>query len=211
MTKINCVDTIIETKSLLKHPFYQKWSRGELTLSELGEYAKEYYQLVIRIPKIVEALLSHVTEEKLRQKIEENLSEEKEHIALWEDFALSLGIPRSELIVHESRKETKEALACLENLARESRESGIVTMYSLEMELPKIAATKKEGLAKFYGLTSERAHRYFDEHLKEESHIAAWRNEEVSEAKAKSVAGASIKAQNQILDAVCLSCNIAMC
>ena len=34
------VNSTIEKKSLLNHPFYQKWNEGKLTQEELKEYAK---------------------------------------------------------------------------------------------------------------------------------------------------------------------------
>ena len=35
------VDSTIKKRSLLDHPFYQKWNEGKLTLNELQEYAKQ--------------------------------------------------------------------------------------------------------------------------------------------------------------------------
>ena len=37
------VDRMIEERSLLKHPFYQAWQRGDLSLDTLRSYA-QYYQ-----------------------------------------------------------------------------------------------------------------------------------------------------------------------
>ncbi|MEM4391678.1 MAG: pyrroloquinoline quinone biosynthesis protein PqqC, partial [Candidatus Nitrosotenuis sp.] len=33
------IDAIIEEKSLLKHPFYQMWSDGKLSMSSLAGYS----------------------------------------------------------------------------------------------------------------------------------------------------------------------------
>ncbi|MGI0079282.1 MAG: pyrroloquinoline quinone biosynthesis protein PqqC, partial [Nitrososphaerales archaeon] len=32
----------VEERSLLKHPFYEMWSRGQLSLDDLSGYSKEY-------------------------------------------------------------------------------------------------------------------------------------------------------------------------
>ncbi|HWA07250.1 MAG TPA: TenA family transcriptional regulator, partial [Ignavibacteria bacterium] len=40
------LDRILEEKSILKHPFYQKWNEGKLTIGELQDYAKQYYHFV---------------------------------------------------------------------------------------------------------------------------------------------------------------------
>ena len=83
-------------------------------------------------------------------------------------------------------------------------------MYALELELPKIAQTKKEGLLKFYGLSSADAHVYFDEHLNEEKHLDVWRAMPISKMHASAAAELSCVAQNQVLDAVCEGCGISM-
>ena len=102
-------------------------------------------------------------------------------------------------------------VACrdLEALAEKSLEDGMVGVYAFECELPTIAATKKQGLTDFYGLTSEDAHVYFDEHLLEEKHLQVWRSFSVSDAAVAS-AEASLVAQNKVLDGVCESCVIPL-
>jgi pyrroloquinoline quinone (PQQ) biosynthesis protein C len=82
-------------------------------------------------------------------------------------------------------------------------------MYALEAELPKIAATKKEGLSAWYNLKSEDAHIYFDEHLKEEKHLEVWRKMKVSAGIATPSANVSLDAQHKVLDAVCDLAGIA--
>jgi pyrroloquinoline-quinone synthase len=39
------IDAEIEKRSLLKHPFYRKWSEGKLTKENLAGYSMEYFQL----------------------------------------------------------------------------------------------------------------------------------------------------------------------
>ncbi|NIP31398.1 MAG: pyrroloquinoline quinone biosynthesis protein PqqC, partial [Candidatus Dadabacteria bacterium] len=46
MNLIKRIDEMIEERSLLKHPFYEMWSDGKLTLESLAGYSKEYFQLV---------------------------------------------------------------------------------------------------------------------------------------------------------------------
>jgi pyrroloquinoline-quinone synthase len=49
----NEVDRLIEERSLLKHPFYQAWQRGELTLDTLCAYTAQYYHHVLAFPQYV--------------------------------------------------------------------------------------------------------------------------------------------------------------
>lgn len=210
MITLSTLDSLIASRSLLKHPFYVKWSAGELTLKDLQIYAKEYFHLVDRIPGIVERVGKRVKDPAFRAKIDENMREEQEHVELWKRFAKSLGINESELVSYEPSPTVVNAVRQLEEVAEQGLEEGIVAMYALECELPKIAATKKQGLCDFYDLTSDDAHIYFDEHLKEEKHLEVWRSMEVSQEAADAAAGLSLDAQNAVLDGVCERCGISL-
>jgi len=139
--------------------------------------------------------------------IEHNLQEEREHTELWKRFARSLGIPEEELLSYEPSAEVLDAVEGLVQGAEGTFEEAVATMYALERELPEISQTKKEGLARFYGLKSEDAHIYFDEHLQEAKHLSVWLAVDVSEE----VGGAierSMQHQNAVLDAVCDVCGM---
>src|SRR6185437_3122911 len=87
------IDKKIEQYSLLKHPFYQQWSAGTLTKEALCGYIKEYYHLVKAVPSMVE----HIYNANPTEDIKRNLADEQSHIALWEQFALGMGISAKEL------------------------------------------------------------------------------------------------------------------
>ncbi len=201
------IETIVADKSLLKHPFYQTWSRGELTKEQLAVYAKEYFHLVKRIPGIVARVQAQLSDDVLKASLDHNRLEEEEHVELWKRFAKSLGISEAELVNHVPSKACAKAVADLEALAERSVEEGVATMYALECELPAIAKTKMEGLKEFYGLTSDDAQIYFEEHLKEEKHLQEWRKFPLG-IRSSAAAKASIAAQNQALDAVCMECGL---
>lgn len=206
------LDSLIAEKSLLKHPFYVKWSKGELTQDDMKIYAKEYFHLAKNVPGIVGRIKERVPAGNtvMAAHIEKNMIEEQEHVDLWKRFAKSLGIESAELEAYEPTVTVKTAVADLEKLATLSYEDGVVAMYAFECELPKIAETKKDGLCKFYDLTSEDAHIYFDEHLGEEEHLKVWRNVAVDDEQAKHTASLSLDAQNKVLDGVCEACGIDM-
>jgi len=213
MTSPATFDPLIADMSLLKHPFYQKWSKGELSKEDLQVYAKEYFHLVSRIPGIVERVRVRADEKRhdLAGMIEKNRIEEQEHVELWKRFASSLGITEQELTSHKPCPTVTAAVMKLEQLADGSFEDGVVTMYTLEAELPKIAQTKKEGLCMWYNLASEDAQIYFDEHRKEEEHLQVWRGVAIDAKSSQATARTSLQAQNQVLDGVCELCGIMAC
>ena len=83
--------------------------------------------------------------------------------------------------------------------------SGSAAMYALEKEIPKISQIKLEGLAEFYGLTSEDITKYFREHMEADiRHTASWKKliDSVTsdEHEAISAAESSVTCQNLLLD-----------
>ena len=97
----------LKNYDLLKHPFYQAWSNGELTREDLREYASEYWHHVSAFPAYLSALHSHLPDGKLRRVVLENLADEEglndgtPHSDLWMDFARGMGA--DETAVRERR------------------------------------------------------------------------------------------------------------
>ena len=129
---MQCIDSIIEEKSLLKHRFYQMWSDGKLDRQMLAGYSMEYYQLVKAVPLLMESILHH---EPCNDALKSNMQEEYEHIPLWEEFAAGLGVDRSELVSHEGLPETRQAIQELYD-AMDGYRTGAAAMYALEKEIP---------------------------------------------------------------------------
>ena len=205
MANLKQFDDLIASRSLLKHPFYVKWSAGELTMDDMKAYAKEYFHLAKRVPAIVERVRDRAIERRpdMVDVIEHNLEDETMHIELWKRFAMSVGVSEKELMEYKPSAKVQKAVEGQVKGAEGTFEEGVATMYALERELPEISQTKKDGLCKFYGLTGEDAHIYFDEHLKEAKHINVWLNVDVSEKEAEASVRESLANQNQVLDAVC--------
>jgi len=171
---IQKIDRIIEERSLLKHPFYQTWSDGKLTPEALAGYSKEYYQLVKAVPIFMTQLLDHAPNS-MYDELDFNQQEEFSHIRLWERFASGLGVSRKELTEYEGLYTTNHAISWLHSLMT-SFVSGSAAMYAFEKEIPKISQIKLDGLAEFYGLTSEDVTKYFKEHMETDvRHTASWR------------------------------------
>jgi len=200
---IQKVDRIIEERSLLNHPFYQTWSDGKLTHEALAGYSKEYYQLVKAVPIFMTQLLDYVPKS-MYDELDFNQQEEFFHISLWEQFASGLGISCKELTNYDGLYKTNHAITGMHSLMS-SFVSGSTAMYALEKEIPKISQIKLEGLAEFYGLTSEDVTKYFKEHMEADvRHAASWKNviDGFSEHDQEiiSAAESSVTCQNLLLD-----------
>ncbi len=200
---IKRIDEMIEERSLLKHQFYQMWSDGKLSLDSLKGYSKEYFQLVKAVPSFMSPLIEQAPDS-LKSELTSNQEEEIQHIKPWMRFASSLGVDEKELENYEGLPKTIQAVSQLSSLMN-SFEGGSCAMYAFEKEIPKISEVKLEGLAEFYGISSEQATEYFKLHTEADiRHAASWQKAlEQSSSKEKNlleIAEKSISAQNMLLD-----------
>lgn len=184
------------------------WSKGELTEDHLRGYSKEYFQLVKAVPSMVESAMKKSSKAADRRSIGRNLKEETDHVELWIRFCRSLGLGTNELGSYRGLEGTNRAVARLDSEAL-SFEEAVASLYAYELELPKISATKIDGLKKFYGLKSRDALVYFETHEKADvAHAAVWRRilegirGERKKELAYSAAVRSLEAQNELLDSV---------
>jgi pyrroloquinoline quinone (PQQ) biosynthesis protein C len=74
---IDEVRLITDERNLLKHPFYQPWQKGELTLDALRGYAAQYYPHVLAFPQYVSTAHAICPDRRDRQELLENLIEEE--------------------------------------------------------------------------------------------------------------------------------------
>ena len=164
------LDKLIQEKGMLKHPFYQSWNAGKLSISALQGYAKQYYKLESAFPRFLSAIHSHCDDRKARQLLVENMAEEElgeSHAELWLNFCSALGVSRKDVLAAKSLPETKKAINNFEKLSRINHfSSGIAAMYAYESQIPEVAKTKINGLKKFYGITDEKGLKFFRVHEK---------------------------------------------
>lgn len=203
MDIIKRIDEMIEEQSLLKHPFYQMWSDGKLTQESLAGYSKEYFQLVKAVPSFMTPIIEKAPDSVLGELIA-NQQEESDHVKLWTGFAVELGVSEDELMPYTGLTKTRKAVSDLNELMN-TYEGGACAMYAFEKEIPKISQTKLDGLAEFYGMTSDEATEYFKLHTEADiRHTASWRNilekSSTDSNNLLEIADKSISAQNLLLD-----------
>ncbi len=203
MNIIKKIDEMIETRSLLKHPFYQMWSDGKLSQDTLAGYSKEYFQLVKAVPSFMTPIIEQAPNSVISELIA-NQQEESDHVQLWIDFAGEVGVSEDELTPYTGLTKTRKAVSDLNELMN-TYEGGACAMYAFEKEIPKISQTKLDGLAKFYGITSDEATEYFKLHTEADiRHAASWRTilekSSTDSNNLLEIADKSISAQNLLLD-----------
>lgn len=163
------IDALIAEKSLLKHPFYQTWQKGELTLDALRGYACQYYHHVLQFPTYVSGTHANCDDLEDRQELLENLIEEEHgdqhHPELWLRFAEGIGLTREEVINSEPLPETTGLIETFRRVTKDTPfVSGISALYAYESQVPEVAGTKMDGLKRFYGIDSQQVLKFFIVH-----------------------------------------------
>lgn len=156
--------------NVLEHPFYERWSAGELTREELAVYAGEYRHAVVALADAA-AATAEAAEPGLREELRAHAAEEAAHVELWDRFAHAAG-GRTDL------EPSPESAACARAWARPGRDplAGLVALYAIESGQPAISATKLDGLVGHYGWAPGDATAYFSLHAElDVEHAAAER------------------------------------
>lgn len=162
----NCITSLkqkgckMELKyKLLEHPFYRAWMNGDISPLQLSRYSSSYMDFIERIPSYWQNILDGFS---INDKTaEEIVSEEKEHIALWNKWSSKL--PKADLY--------PVMTAVLNEFEKMNPSELLGALHAFEIQQPGVAATKKEGLLRHYGFTPDTT-TYFDEHMNEQKHIS---------------------------------------
>ena len=176
------VDRIIEERAMLKHPFYQAWQRGELTLDALRGYAGQYYHHVLAFPQYVSGAHANCPNQKDRQEVLENLIEEERgeenHPELWLRFSDALGMSRDSVENAELLPRTIELVDTFKNATKNGSFAEAATaLYCYESQVPAVAKTKIAGLKEFYNIHSPSGLQFFEVHIEaDEWHAEVGRN-----------------------------------
>src|SRR5436309_5731912 len=79
-----------ERWDVLEHPFYRRWSAGQLRPGDLQLYASEYHHAVVAIATASKRAADRAQGE-LADALRAHAAEEEDHIGLWMDFARGTG------------------------------------------------------------------------------------------------------------------------
>ena len=188
--------------NVLEHPFYQRWSTGELSREELSYYAGEYRHAVIALAEATEAT-ARAAEPAIRAQIEEHAAEEAAHLDLWDDFARAVEAD----LEREPADETAECVAAW-TAAGDALE-GLVVLYAIESAQPAISVTKLEGLTAHYDIPAGKATEYFalhgerdHEHAAQSRALIEERLADADEDRLVEVAEGALRGNWKLLDGV---------
>jgi pyrroloquinoline-quinone synthase len=153
-------DRIEETRArnnVLEHPFYVRWSAGELSSEELARYSGQYRHATEAIARLC-ANAAEAAPSERREEIDAHAAEEEAHISLWDDFVEAAGGE----IGAEPTQETAECVRAW----TEPRGylAALARLYAIESGQPEISRIKREGLSEFYGIDGGPGSEYFRVH-----------------------------------------------
>ena len=165
------LDSMIVERSLLKHPFYQAWTAGTLSMERLQNYAVEYYPHVAAFPRYLSAIHSRCMDIATRQALLDNLIEEEHgvdnHPELWLRFAEAIGVPRERVLDSTPSLSSASLVREFSKLAESGHvASGLAALYAYESQIPAVATAKIDGLKRFYSVNDERGLAFFAVHEK---------------------------------------------
>lgn len=151
--------------NVLEHPFYVRWSAGELSRGELARYAGQYRHATEALARLCTQTAETAPNDH-RAEIEAHANEEEAHVGLWDDFVEAAGGE----IGAEPTPETAECVSTW--TAPDGYLAQLARMYAIESGQPEIARVKREGLASFYGINDGAGSEYFRIH-EEADHVHA--------------------------------------
>jgi pyrroloquinoline-quinone synthase len=165
------IDAKVAERAMLRHPFYQAWTEGRLSLDALRAYARQYFHHVEAFPQAVSAVHASCPDRSGRRMLAENLAEEEgieagkqDHARLWLMFACGLGENEDAIRAQQLNPETGALIETFRRLSRRSYASGLGALYAYESQFPAVASAKIEGLIERYGISDEETLRFFRVH-----------------------------------------------
>ena len=196
-----------ERWNVLRHPFYRRWSAGELSREELARYSGQYRYAVRAIAAASEAAADAAPE---RPELRRHAVEERDHVALWDGFVEAAGGCAAD----GPTPETEECVRAWSD-SPAVHDGGddllgrLVRLYAIESGQPEISRIKRHGLVDRYGFTEGPGTAYFRLHERRDTEHAAEARELIEELAAQSdedelAAGAEavLRANWRLLDGV---------
>jgi pyrroloquinoline-quinone synthase len=163
---IERIDKLIDSKHLLTHPFYTKWTEGTLPKEALQEYARQYYAFESAFPRLLSAMHTRTESAAVRQQLLDNLWDEEHgaenHAELWLRFAEGVGVDREDVRSAPHNEATQALVEMYRQVCSAAPVAdGVAALYAYERQVPQVSGSKIEGLKKHFGVDDPRAIEFF--------------------------------------------------
>jgi pyrroloquinoline-quinone synthase len=172
---LTAVEEALEERRLLSHPFYRRWSQGELRPGELAAYASQYRFIEARLPGWLESIQSSARNREVNELVQRNLDDEVggpvTHLELFDRFAAAVGATNPDAT--EIDPATRALLGVHDELVGSSAAEGLAAVLSYELQSPEISASKAAGLRSQYGVDGDSV-AFWDTHALVEGDHASW-------------------------------------
>ena len=196
----NRIERSRERWNVLRHPFYQRWSAGELEAEELARYSGQYRHAVEAIATLSKDAADALPE---HPELRRHAAEEVGHVRIWDGFVDACGGRADDAPTAETAECVRTWTAAstpVESLAR---------LYAIESGQPPISETKREGLLGSYGFEDGPGTAYFRVHSSRDIEHAAEVRELISEVATEAdedrlvaAADSAFRANWRLLDGV---------
>jgi pyrroloquinoline-quinone synthase len=160
------LEVVADRLSVLRHPFYRRWSAGELTSEELARYSGQYRHAVLALAEAARAASRSPEAGADAPVLAAHAREEAEHVNLWDEFVASVGGDSAA----EANVETRTCASVWAGQESRPLLHTLVAMYAIESAQPQISETKQEGLTRHYGIAPAA---YFEVHAHRDIEHAA--------------------------------------
>lgn len=157
---------------VLRHPFYRRWSSGDLSAGDLARYSGQYRHAVEAIAVLSAAAADAAPD---RPELRRHAAEELGHVRLWDGFVSASEGDVADQPTVETESCVRTWTADGDLLAR------LVRLYAIESGQPEISTTKRDGLLGRYGFEDGPGTAYFRVHETRDTEHAAEARELISE------------------------------
>jgi len=166
---------------LLTHPFYQRWEAGELQLGELDIYAQNYRSFEAALPVVLSAVIERLAAdgskdvaEMVQRNLDDELGRPEPHLALFGRFAAAVSAQDPSTDAGTGAGPAADALvATYTDLVEVGPVAALSALAAYETQASAIAASKAEGLRRWYGI-DDAGVAFWDVHAAMDADHGGW-------------------------------------
>ena len=158
---------------LLDHPFYRRWTRGDLRRDDVREYAAQYRFVERSQPAWLTGVRDRLPSGVARTAAARVLADETDatasHVDLFDGFAAAIGAPEEGV----PTPATARLIETVDGLVADGPASGLAALLAYELQSPEVSREKAIGLRAHYGVDGEGT-AFWDTHADLDVRHGAW-------------------------------------